>query len=94
MTFAPIAEPPPNSPWKPASETDTGTRLDRGIRKARVIARDLGHVLGEWHADTAESAVATCLVCEDLAAVDATQRQPTELLGHVLTRPCPGDPIW
>lgn len=93
MTLLPMTL-PDHSPWKPASEVTTLTRLERGTRRARVQARELGHVLGEWHADTSESVVATCLVCEDLAAVDATQRQPVELLGHVLTRPCPGDPIW
>lgn len=80
--------------WKAASKVLDVNRLERGRRKARLIARSLGHVLSDWEDDTISSSIAHCLVCEDLAAVDAHQGQPTELLGHVLTRQCPGDRIW
>lgn len=58
------------------------------------MARANGHVLSSWEDDTETSAVADCLVCEGLAAVDATPNLPTEYLGAVLHRRCPGPRIW
>lgn len=78
------------TPWKPASEVVNAPRLERARRQARQVAIEFGHVLGVWDDDTDESSVATCLVCEDFAAVDASHMQPVEFNGRVLSRTCPG----
>ena len=83
-----------NRTWKPASEVKTGPRLERGRRQASATGRELGHVLSAWEDDTEESSVAECLVCEGLAAVDASHMQPVQLNGAVLNKPCPGPRIW
>jgi hypothetical protein len=81
------------TPWKPASQVSgrgTLSRIERGTRRGRVLANDLGHTLTFWENDTDDSAVAWCLVCEEIAAVDASHGQPTEFNGRVFTEICAG----
>ena len=80
-----------HTPWKPMSQvvSDIG-RLERARRAGRSLAQSLGHVLGEWELDTAESFITACLVCEELAAVDVSRSQPTEYVGRALRVPGPG----
>lgn len=94
MTALALAKAVLHSPTKPMSQVVWLPRLERGRRQARAIASELGHVLGIWQDDTETSSVAQCLVCEDFAAVDAGNGQPTELCGRVLSRACAGPAIY